>query len=291
MGNRIEDVLALALLYGLENKNEARVASVSVSKSNLKAAALADAISRFYVTAAMGQFSSFARTLPVGLSLDGKMRDDTPLLAIADKHANSVRKMNDTAECDALIRNALTAQNDGNAAVVLAGPATNLARVLTLAGAKDVIARKVKMLVISDPETNESIDPAAAKKVMAEWPTPIVICGREIGEALKYPGSSIETDFSWAPSHPVVDAYRAAGTMPYDAPGSDMAAVLYAVRPQEKYFQVQDRRLLLDPSQKDRIVKAYAELVSAKPVPRRPRFGQAVAEPEKPKPAAAPPKP
>ena len=39
-GNRIDDALALALLYGFDGKNEARVVSMSVTKSNLKAAAL-----------------------------------------------------------------------------------------------------------------------------------------------------------------------------------------------------------------------------------------------------------
>ena len=38
-GNRIDDTLALALLYGFDGKREARVVSVSITKSNLKAAA------------------------------------------------------------------------------------------------------------------------------------------------------------------------------------------------------------------------------------------------------------
>ncbi|HKC85589.1 MAG TPA: hypothetical protein VKG02_06415, partial [Blastocatellia bacterium] len=48
LGNSIDEVLALALLYGLDGKNEARVISLSVSKPNLKAAAMCEAIARFY---------------------------------------------------------------------------------------------------------------------------------------------------------------------------------------------------------------------------------------------------
>ena len=44
MGNGIDDALALALLYGLDGKNEARVAAIAVSKPNLNAAALCDVI-------------------------------------------------------------------------------------------------------------------------------------------------------------------------------------------------------------------------------------------------------
>ena len=94
--------------------------------------------------------------------------------------------------------------------------------------------------------------------------------------------------------------------MPYDAPASDMAAVLYAVRPQETYFKlsepgkisVQDdgrtkftpaadgkhRYLILDPAQKDRIIKTYTEMASAQPVVRAPRF-----RPNQKKQAAPPP--
>ena len=324
MGNRIDDVLALALLYGFDNRNEARVVSVSVSKANLKSAALADAMVRFYVTASMGQFAGFARTLPVGFADDGKMREDTAMLnAVLDKRGgdgkpvfpHSVQTLNDTAESGPLIRNALTAQHDQNAVVVLAGPATNLAKVLGVPGAKEIIEKKVRMLVVSEPETYSPIDAGSAKKVFAEWPTPVVICGKEIGAALPYPGASIGKDYAWAQAHPVVEAYRAFQPMPYDAQASDMAAVLYAVRPQDKFFQVSEpgtvtvgedggidfavsvngkhRRLLLDPAQKERILKTYVEIASAKPVPRRPRFlTQQQVQPEKPKnPAAKPPAP
>jgi hypothetical protein len=73
-----------------------------------------------------------------------------------------------------------------------------------------------------------------------------------------------------------------------------MAALLYAVRPQEGYFKLSEpgmisvlddgrtkftpspegkrRYLILDPEQKERVIKTYIEIASAKPVPRQPRF-------------------
>ena len=83
-------------------------------------------------------------------------------------------------------------------------------------------------------------DVAAARKLFAEWPTPIVAVGSEVGDALPYPGASIEKDFAWSPAHPVVDAYRAFKPMPYDAPASALAAVLYAVHPEDGYFTLSD---------------------------------------------------
>jgi hypothetical protein len=219
----------------------------------------------------------------------------------APVYSHGIEKLNDTAEVTALIRNAFTAQQDQNSVVILAGPATNLVKVLDLPGAKELIARKVRLLSVAagaypdgQPESHVTADIAAAKKLFAEWPTPIVAAGFEVGDALRFPASSIEKDFAWSTDHPVVDAYRAFQPMPYDAPGCDMAAALYAVRPQESYFKVSDsgtirvlddgrtkfapsaegkhRYLIVDPSQKERVVKTYVEIASAKPVPRQPRF-------------------
>ena len=212
-----------------------------------------------------------------------------------------IEKLNDTAEPVALIRNALTSQYDQNAMVVLTGPATNLAALLELPGAKSLIAQKVRYLTMAagafpsgPPEAGITCDMAAARKLFAEWPTPIVVSGNEVGNALPFPASSIEKDFAWSQAHPVVDAYRAYKTMPYDAPSWAMTAVLYAIRPQEGYFKLSDpgtvtvlddgrtrhtpsaegkhRYLIADPAQKERVIQTYTEIASLKPAGRPQRF-------------------
>ncbi len=295
LGNRIESALALALLYGFDGKNEIRVVAVSTSKENLKSAAFAEIIGRFYAGALSGAPAVFSRTLPVGMSVDGKSKEDTPAIdAVLAKSAytHTIRHLNDTAEVAPLIRNAFTAQHDQNAIVVLGGPATNLARVLELTGAKEWIERKVKFLAGSSSPI--SADVPAAKKLFAEWPTPIYLATPEIGEKILFPAASIEKDFAWSQTHPVADAYRAAKPMPYDSTTGDMAAALYAARPKENYFKVSEPgvfsvsedgriqfkssekgthyQLQFDPAQAERILKVYTEVASAKPVPRQPRF-------------------
>ena len=324
LGNSIDEALALALLYGFDGKNEARVISLSVSKPNLKAAALCEAIARFYGGASSGAFGVVGRTLPVGLADEGKSPEDTPMLTVplsklndagAPLYSHGIEKLTDTAEVRALIRNALSQQPDQSCVVVLTGPATNLARTLDLPGVKELIARKARFLSVAGgaypdgpPQSNVKADIAAAKKLFAEWPTPIVACGDEIGASLLYPASSIEKDFAWSPAHPVVDAYRAYNPMPYDAPTCAMAALLHAVRPQESYFKLSEpgtisvlddgrtkftpspegkrRYLILDPEQKEPIIKTYIEIASAKPVPRQPRFRRQQQQQQQ-----APPKP
>ena len=207
--------------------------------------------------------------------------------------ARNIVKMNDTADPLAVIRNALSAQFDQNAIVVLTGPATNLAGLLALPGNPALIEKKVRTLVIGCDAVTMS-DLPAAKRVLAEWPTPIVVAGSELGDAFPFPAASIEKDFAWSEAHPLVAAYRAYRPMPYDAPAVAMAAALYAVRPQENYFKVSEpgaltvaddgrirlapaaggkhRTLSADAAQKDRILQIYAETASTKPVGRVQRF-------------------
>jgi inosine-uridine nucleoside N-ribohydrolase len=325
IGNSVDDVLALGLLYGFDSKKptEARLISISVTKSNLKAAGFCEAVDRFYTTITNRQIPErFRRNNPpaIGLSLDGKMAADTPLLTEPLSKRNEegkplypheVEKITDTADAAALIRNALTAQHDQNAAAVLSGPATNLAAVLDLHGAKEIIVAKVRVLAVAagaypegSPEAAIVTDIAAARKLFAEWPTPIVAVGPEIGEQLLYPASSIENDFGWTASHPIVDAYRAFRPMPYDAPTTALAAALYAVRPDSGYFQLSEpgtisvlddgstrftpspdgnhRHLIFNPEKREELVKTYTEIVSAEPPPRDlPRFLQRLLDEEK----------
>jgi hypothetical protein len=317
-GARIGPALGLCLLYGLDGKNECRVTSISVSKPSLRAAGCAEIFGRFYAGAVSGAFGAVGRNLPTGLA-DGDDPGDTPLMkALIEKktaegkpaYDHGLQSLNDTAEPAPLLRNALTAQADQNCVVVLNGPATNLAKLLDLHNAKGWIERKARVLMMVDGVFTTGDHRAAARKVLAEWPGPIMFVPSAVGEAVPYPAASIDTDFSWSPSHPLVDAYRAAGTMPYDAPSTEMAAVLHAVREKEKLFGVSEtgsitisndgkatfapgagkhRQLVLDPANKEKILKTYIELVTAKPVPRMPRFrSQQNVDPAKPAAAAKP---
>jgi hypothetical protein len=304
MGANIDAVLALALLYGSGTK--VKVVSVTVDNANLQAAAFCDAMGRFYAgskTLVKSQYYA-----PVGLADKGTRLPDAPMLtkvlALKNTEGNpafisDVRTVNDTSEVAISMRNALVAQKDGEAVIVVAGPASNLMRVLALPGNKEIVAAKTKVLVLAagaypdgpvDPRI--AADVAGARHLFAEWPTPIVAAGCELAELLPYPGASIEADFGWAPEHPVVEAYRAYKAMPYDAPTQAMAAALYgvgaAVNSKDLLFGLSEpgtievqangktsftksdggkhRYLIADAGRKDEIVKAYTTLVSAKPI-------------------------
>jgi hypothetical protein len=309
LGNRIDAMLAVAMLNGLTAKTEARRISLSVSQPSLISAQLADVIATFYrgrpaggPAGGVGAITEGMIGMPegrgpaddkaaLGALLAKKAADGTPL------YTSTISGLVNTAESAILIRNLLLAQHDGNAAIVLAGPATGVVRLLGLYRSGPQITAKCKQLVVAagsfpagPPEATIKSDLAAARKLFAEWTTPIVAVGSEVGDALPYPGSSIEKDFAWAPAHPIVDAYRALKPMPYDAPAAALAAVLYAVHPDDDYFKVSDpgtisvlddgrtrftpgpegthRYVIVDPAQKERIITLYTAMVSAAPAPR-----------------------
>lgn len=316
-GTRIDAVLAIAMLNGMTAKTQARRISLSVSRPSLASAQVADVVAAFYRAApvagrggGIGQASEGMIGLPESKTVSA---DNPPFAAIlaskaADgtpNYTSSITGLVNTAESSVLIRNLLLAQHDGNAAIVLAGPATGLVRILDLYRSAPQITVKCRHLVVAagalpDGAAEPSIksDIAAARRLFAEWPAPIVMVGTEVGDALPYPAASIEKDFAWSPAHPVVEAYRAFRPMPYDAPAPALAAVLYAVQPDEGYFTLsgpgtisvlddgrtrfapqadgKHRYLIVDPAQKARVVTQYTSLVSAPPAARPGRRGGAV---------------
>ena len=293
MGNDVDDALALAMIHALESKGEAKLLAVTLTKDNRWAAPYVDLVNTFY-----GRGS-----IPVGVVHDGKTPQDGKMILVPaqkkrpDGSPVYPRKLTDgrdAPEAAGLLRDILAKEKDGTVAIVQVGFSTNLARLLESGADRDLVARKVRLLSVmagafpeGKPEYNVMTDIAAAKKLFAEWPTPIVASGYEVGLSILYPASSIEHDFSYVPDHPIADAYRAYKPMPYDRPTWDPTAALYAIRPDAGYFslsapgtigvddegrthfredpQGRHRYLKVDDGQRARVLKALIELASRPP--------------------------
>lgn len=241
MGNDIDDALALAMIHALESRGEAKLLAVTLTKDNRHAAPYCDIVNTFYKRG----------HVPVGVVRNGKAPEDSPMIQVPverqPEYPRSLRDYKQAPEAVELIRRTLEAQPDGSVAIVQVGFSTNLARLLDVPGARDLIRKKVRLLSVmagnfagGKPEYNVRIDIPAASKLIQEWPGPVVLSGFEIGEALLYPAASIERDYAWVDRHPVVDAYRAYKKMPYDRPTWDLTSVLYAVRPEHGYFSLSE---------------------------------------------------
>ena len=305
----IDDVLAVALLFGLQNSNDCRVAVLTMSRPNLQVAGFVDTVERFY----HGPAGNFAQVPPIGMRSEGAAGETSAAFTTpfqkrkpdgAPVYVNEVKSVIDTADPVTLIRNYLPAQQDQNGFFVLAGPATNLAALLKEPGIQPIITAKLKQLVIAAGALGADVP--AAKKLFAEWPTPIVLVGADVGAALEFPGASIDKEFAQVvPDHPIADAYRAYRKMPYDAPSTALAAALFAARPADDFtlsapgtIAIDDagrtsftpaekgthRCLTADPQKKEAIVQSFVALASARPASGR-RGGRGVIAPGPPPPA------
>lgn len=256
MGNDIDDALALAMIHALESRGECQLVSVTLTKDNRYSAPFVALVNAFY---GRGR-------IPVGVARSGITPEDgsyTKAVVEAVRRApgngRPALRVPRSSFPDAvpLLRRVLAAQPDGSVAAVQVGFSTNLAGLLAsgpdshspLTGA-ELVRRKVRLLSImagaySDQlvaegfrEYNVVNDLPAARRIFAEWPTPVVASGFEVGASLLYPARSIEQDFRYVPYHPIAEAYRAYDKMPYDRPTWDLTSVLYAVRPGHGYFEL-----------------------------------------------------
>ncbi|MBL8174191.1 MAG: nucleoside hydrolase [Bryobacterales bacterium] len=290
MGNDIDDALALAMIHALESRGEAKLIGVTLTKDNPYAAIYVDLVNHFYKRPG----------IPVGMVKQGKTPEESAFTRLpADKKTADGRPVYprrlglgvDAPDAAPMLRSLLEKQADGSVAIVQVGFSTNLARLLDQPGAAELIRRKVKVLSLmagqfpdGKPEYNVRVDIAAAKKVFAEWPTPVVCSGWEVGAALLYPAVSIENDFRHEANHPIADGYRAYKAMPYDRPTWDLTSVLYAVRPERGYFSLSEpgkihvddegktrfeslpegrhRYLMVDGVQRARVLEALVQLAS-----------------------------
>jgi hypothetical protein len=240
--NRPDAALALAALYVFASRIESRVNGVCIGGAGLDTAIFCDVVARFYGPAPR----SSNTTLPIGLAAVTPLPPDPPMVeaAIARKkeggepqYARGIRTFTDTALAESMLRNATTFTPE--CSIVLSAPATWLMKSMDILGSKDLYAKRVKRLVLVDAGGLQK-DLPALRRLAAEWPTPMVVCGKAIGDALAFPGARLDTQFAWAPANPVVDAYRAFKPMPYDAPLFDVAAMHYAVHSDAGLFDVSE---------------------------------------------------
>lgn len=301
VGNDVDDALALDMLYKYQDQGKIDLLAVMINKCASAPAEYMDIMNTWYGYP----------DIPVGVVRNGS-NDKRGLYA---QHVVDMKKEDGTSmferthgdyenlpDAHILYRKILSELPDQSVVIPTVGFSTNLARLLDtpadeyspLTG-KELVAKKVKLLVAmaghaSNPEYceyNVIYDIPAAKKVLEEWPTPVVVSPFEVGLAIEYPGASIENDFGWAENgHPMVESYKDYLPMPHDRPTWDLTAVLYAVEG-DSWFTMSEKcsvevtekgatlftpdedgniiYMKVDAAQADAINKHFQELITKKP--------------------------
>ena len=235
-----DDATALATAFGLQRLGEAQVIAVGVNTRTSRPAVSTDS---WRCAAAVMQWYG-AGSVPLGTSLPNNGTDvNTPdFVRPCALLASPATPTPDTAVN--VYRRALAAQPDGSVVFVTTGYLSNLSALLDSAAdansplsGRALIAQKVSKLVAMGGgyptrpgENNLRGAWTAARNVAANWTSPIVWAGYEVGDPV-HTGQTIST------VHPVNSPVRVA----YEAfvrPGNwiysyDLVAVYHAVRPND----------------------------------------------------------
>ena len=253
MGNDVDDAMALAMVHALESRGECQLLAVTLTKDNLHAARFVDLLNTFHGRG----------NVPIGMVDGGVLPDDGKYLrqvATAQdngrlRYPHDVKTPSDVSDSVELLRRTLASEPDGSVVVVQVGFSTNLARLLA-SPADDISAlngnvlvrKKVcllsamagafteKLLASGKKEFNVVRDLPSAKTVFNTWPTPVVISGWEIGNAIRHPPESMREDYGYVEHHPLAEAYGYYKGFNRDQATYDLTSVLYAVRPNRGYF-------------------------------------------------------
>ncbi len=272
--SRPDAALALAALYVLASRRQARVDGVCVGGSGFAAAVFCDVVARFYSVGPRAPSSNNA--LPIGFPSDTTAADPAMVQgAIArtradgqPQFARTIQRLTDTALPEAMLRNAVTFTPE--TVVVLSAPATWLAKSLTLSGVAAQYKQRVKRVAIVEAGDVEQ-DRAALDSLVAALPVPVVRCGRDVGDAVAVPRAQLESGLAWAPAHPIADALRAAAGE--TVPLHDLAAVHYALHPDSGFFFVRDGRLAVEPAKRTECAAVLLALATSRPAPPPARGG------------------
>jgi len=303
MGNDCDDVLAMGVIHALQTRGECKLLAVTITKDNELAAPFTDAVNTFYGRG----------DVPIGVCRSGVTSDPGKYNVLAKDVRNYPHDLTsglDAPDAVSVLRKALASQEDGCVVITQVGFATNLANLLKsepdeispLSGI-ELVKKKVRLLSVmagaftqivgnkgnlyDHKEYNIVKDIPSAQTICADWPTPIVWSGFEIGIALPYPHESILQDYDYAPHHPLSDAYTLYNPPPHDRPTWDLTSVLYAIRPDRGYFDLspagrvsvaddglttleelaggRDRYLMIRDDQKGRTTEALVQLSSQPP--------------------------
>ena len=248
MGNDVDDVVALDMLYKYLDEGAIDLLGIISSKREGGSVKLIDAMNTLYGYP----------NIPVGIVKtypeEGYVCEDKTL-NYADYTVNAHNYKHTITDWDAvedgykLIRKLLAAQPDKSVTFVTVGFSTNMARLLQSKGdeyspldGKSLMAQKAEKVVIMagnfherKKEYNIYKDHYAAVRFVAECPVPMYFTDFALGKSVLYPYQTVENGFKYVENHPLVVAFNYYSKMPYNRPLWDPTAVLFAVEGHKGY--------------------------------------------------------
>ena len=257
MGNDVDDVMALDLLYKSMESGKIKLLAVMCNKEGDASLQFLDIMNTWYghPSIPIGQVVKGADCSNDGVNSATGLSYVQAVVNMTNNgksmFARSIADVTQLPEAYKLYRKMLVKAKDHSVVIISTGFSTNLARLIeskadeySPLNGTQLIAKKVKYISImggaykanSDKEYNIVRDVKSAAMLFEKSPVPIVASPFEVGTSVCYPSSSIEKDFTWATYHPLIEAYKSYLAMPYDRPMWDPTAVLYVIEPNGAFF-------------------------------------------------------
>lgn len=251
MGNDIDDALALDMLYKYQDEGRINLLGIMLNKDYRYAPEYVDIMNTWYgypdIPIGILKKEEKLNTVDMNFTTRVSLMKENGI----PKYERTITNYDSLPAASALYRKLLANQPDSSVVIISVGFSTNLAALLNTSAdsysplsGKELVAQKVKLLSAMGGSFNKEdyveynilMDIPSAREAFAQWPTEVVFSPFELGEKILYPGASIENDFNWTNTHPLVDGYRSFSAMPYDRPTWDLTSVLYVLEPDSSFF-------------------------------------------------------
>lgn len=251
IGNDIDDVLALLILFHQVDEHAAKVELISINKDNPFAPVFANIVSDFYghrdIPLAMVKTGGVAKDEGRYTGTVSRMVDENGVY----KYSRRLDASSNIPDAVKTSRRILADAKDGEVVYISIGFSTNLANLLlsqpddvsSLAGA-DLFAKKVKCVSVmagdfsndslshpdkAKPEYNVVNDINSFSIFLKLCRVPVVFSGLEVGKSVKFPHSEIDKMGS---GNPVENAYNFyTGGKRHDRPCWDLTSVMWVFDP------------------------------------------------------------
>lgn len=246
MGNDVDDVLAMDILYKAQDAKLINILGISSHKQSEYASQFIDVLNTWYGY----------KKIPIAKSnsciANNEATDYTEAICKMKNQNgkaifNCTKHSKDIEESVSFYRRLLSGQPDNSVVIISMGFAINLRLLLeseadrysNLSGVQ-LVAKKVKYLSMmagsfgnkKRAEFNVVNDIKSMQDVFDKWPTEIVLNPFELGKKIVYPATVIENNYKWTTFHPLVETYKAYKKMPYDRPTWDVLSAIYVIHPE-----------------------------------------------------------
>ena len=244
MGNDVDDVVALDMLYKYQDEGTVDIVGILSSKREIGSVKFIDVMNTIYGYP----------NIPIGIVktyADENYKCRNKKLNYADyvvqlhDYPHTITDYEALPDGYLLARKLLSEAEDKSITIVAVGFSTNMMRLLDSKGdeyspldGRELMRRKVARVVIMAgnfaerrKEYNIYNDRVAATRFIMECPV----------EMLYYPYTAVWEGFKYMEHHPLVEAFNYYKTMPYNRPLWDPTAVLFAAEPKGGYASLSPR--------------------------------------------------